>query len=113
MRYGHPDAGELLATVAEFLREDVVGSTTGRTRYHARVAAHVVAMVQREIASREGIDLAEGAWGHPTDDALAAAIADGDYDDRFGELLAALEPAVLERLRVANPRYEEIDDDPT
>ncbi len=48
-----PGASELLEAVGRFLREDVVAALTGPAKYHARVAAHVVSMVGREIASEE------------------------------------------------------------
>lgn len=106
MRYGSPDATELLAAVAEFLRDDVVEATSGRTSFHARVAANVVDMVGRELASRAAYDGTEGGLGHGTDAGLAAAVASGDLDDRLADVVAALRPAVVERLRVVNPRYE-------
>jgi len=41
---------ELLDAVREFLVSDVMAGTDGRLRFHARVAANVVAMVGRQIA---------------------------------------------------------------
>jgi aminoglycoside phosphotransferase (APT) family kinase protein len=49
--YGRPTARELLAAVREFLADDVVPGTTGHLSYQARVAANVVATVERELAS--------------------------------------------------------------
>lgn len=110
MRYGSPDAVELLAAVAEFLRDDVVAATTGRTRFHAQVAANVVTMVGREFESRAAGAGLEGGLGHASDAALASAVASGEYDGRLVEVVDALRPAVLERLRVVNPRYAHMDD---
>jgi aminoglycoside phosphotransferase (APT) family kinase protein len=48
--HGRPTARELLDAVREFLTDDVMPGTTGRTSFHARVAANVVAIVERELA---------------------------------------------------------------
>ena len=54
-----PTAAELLATVMEVLGDEVVPSLTGPVQHHARVAANLVAIVERELrlggdaASRE------------------------------------------------------------
>ncbi len=44
-----PSAPELLDAVREFLESEVIPHTEGRRRFEARVAANVVAMVQREM----------------------------------------------------------------
>jgi hypothetical protein len=44
-----PNTAELLASVAAFLREQVVPATEGRTAFHARVAANTLDIVQREM----------------------------------------------------------------
>ena len=49
-----PTSTELLRAVGRFLREEVVPSLEGPRRYHARVAANVVAIVAREIETEEG-----------------------------------------------------------
>ena len=48
-----PTAAELLRVVERFLADEVVPELSGPRRYHARVAAHVVALVAREIESEE------------------------------------------------------------
>jgi hypothetical protein len=48
-----PSAVELLGAVRRFLEEEVVGALEGPRRYHARVAAHVLAIVAREIETEE------------------------------------------------------------
>ena len=42
-----PTASELLRAVGRFLEREVVPELEGPRRYHARVAAHVVAVVAR------------------------------------------------------------------
>jgi hypothetical protein len=48
-----PSAVELLRAVERFLERDVVPALDGPRRYHARVAANVVAIVAREIETEE------------------------------------------------------------
>jgi hypothetical protein len=44
-----PSATELLEAVREWIDREVIASTDGRLRFHARVASNVLAMVEREI----------------------------------------------------------------
>jgi len=48
-----PTAVELLRAVERFLEREVVPALEGPRRYHARVAANVVAIVAREIETEE------------------------------------------------------------
>jgi hypothetical protein len=48
-----PDARELLEAVRGFLEEQVVPALEGTRQFHARVAANVLAIVSRELASGE------------------------------------------------------------
>ncbi len=54
-----PTAAELLRAVERFLAAEVVPRLDGPQRYHARVAAHVVALVACEIESEEAQLLGE------------------------------------------------------
>ena len=78
-RYGRPTARELLDTVREFLTERVTASTDRSLAYESRVAANVLAIVERE---------------------LAQAPIDHDGDD-----WTTLALVVRDRLTVANPRH--------
>ncbi len=49
-----PSAVELLRAVRSFLEREVVPELDGPRRYHARVAANVVAIVARELETEEG-----------------------------------------------------------
>lgn len=104
-----PSAEELVDAVREFLESDVVACTDGRTRFHARVAANVLAMVGRELelgaahAADHGERLA--ALGVTDDAELAAAIRAGTLDHRLDEVRAAVAAAVADKLSVANPTY--------
>ena len=123
-----PTARELLAAVREFLETDVVAELEGVKRFHARVAANVLAIVEREIASEEQSLLAEwarlvgllGCAGVPpprTDElrgavrglteTLVQRIREGEADrEPFGRVVREhVRETVREKLRVANPRY--------
>ena len=122
-----PNARELLESVRLFLENDVVPALDGPARFHARVAANVLAIVGRELEGEEPTLLAE--WtrlapllGHaeaPPERlvALRAAVAElteelcarirrGDADaSPFREAVrAAVGASVAEKLAVANPR---------
>ena len=103
-----PTAAELVAAVAEFLEGEVRTETTGAVNFHARVAANVLRIVERELlATGEEAPRAElAALGFNREAALAAAIRAGDFDDRGAELLPALRALVRHRLDVAHPGYD-------
>ena len=123
-----PTVRELLEAVRRFLEDDVVAALDGPARFHARVAANVLAIVGREVEDEES--LLVGEWtrlatllGRASDalperlvalraavaemtDALCARIRRGDADaSPFREAVrAAVEASVAEKLAVANPR---------
>lgn len=121
-----PSAVELLRTVETFLEEQVVGALSGPAKFHARVAANVVAIVAREIETEEGHLAAEwqGQAGLLDDDApppmereaLRAALrarneqlvariraGEGDSGPFREDLLAHLRTVVDAKLEVARP----------
>ena len=77
--HGRPTARELLEAVRAFLTEDVVPGTSGHLSYHARVAANIVAIVERELAQ--------------------------EPRPHAGDDWPALARAVRDKLAVANPRH--------
>jgi hypothetical protein len=81
-RYGRPTARELLDTVREFLTERVAPDVDRGLAYETRVAANVLAIVERELAQV------------PVERSL-------DRGDDW-ETLALM---VRDRLTVANPRH--------
>lgn len=107
--YGRPSATELLAAARTFLTADVQPATTGRTAFHARVAANVLATVERELrlgpAARARHRAALDRLGCADDAALSAAIATGTLDDRWDEVVAVVRTSVRDRLLVTNPRH--------
>jgi hypothetical protein len=105
--YGRPTAAELVAAVADFLDNDVRGATDGQVNFHARVAANVLRIVERELLDVSTADVTDAlaALGFADEMQLAAAIRAGELDSRAGELLPCLRTIVRHRLAVAHPGY--------
>jgi aminoglycoside phosphotransferase (APT) family kinase protein len=107
--HDRPTAAELAEAVREWVEGDVAGATTGRVRFHTRVASKVLAMIERELhlgpahAAAHAGRLAR--LGFDDDVALAAAIRAGDLDDRWDDVLVATWEAAIDKLAVANPTY--------
>ena len=110
--YGRPTAAELVAAVADFLDNDVRSATEGQVNFHARVAANVLRIVERELTDESAAEvvgrLAE--LGYADEAQLAAAIRSGALDDRAAEVLPMLRMLVGRRLAVAHPGYESTPD---
>ena len=105
--YGRPTAAELVAVVAEFLDNDVRAAIDGPVNFHARVAANVLRIVERELLdqSTDDVTAALADLGFSDEAELAAAIRAGDVDDRPDDVLACLRTVVRRRLDVAHPGY--------
>ncbi|MGE2725898.1 DUF6285 domain-containing protein [Mycolicibacterium pulveris] len=113
--YGRPTAAELVAAVAGFLENDVRGATgrdspltdAAQLNFHARVAANVLRIVERELldTSASEVTTALAEIGYPDEPQLAAAIRAGELDDRAAELLPILRTLVRHRLAIAHPGY--------
>lgn len=82
-----PSAAELLAAVERFLEETAVPGLEGPARFHARVAANVVRIVARELATEDAHLARE--W-----DGLAVLLDDGAEPPAAR---AALREAILAR----------------
>jgi ketosteroid isomerase-like protein len=95
--HGRPTAAELVAAVTEFLESDVRGATGGQVSFHARVAANVLRIVERELTGESTATTDERE--------LVAAIRDGGFDGRDDEVMTALRTLVYDRLAVAHPGY--------
>lgn len=124
-----PTALELIDVVREFLEAEVVPALDGRRRFHARVAANVLAIVGRELAGEEdalrtewrrlaalgddpGAPLPAGAAAarvaiRDATAALADRIRRGEVDagPEAAAVRAHVRATVREKLAVANPRY--------
>ncbi len=111
-----PSVDELLVSVRDFLRNDVMAATEGRTSFMARVAANSLDIVRREGALGPGHRAAEVArlrslLGSETDDVMAlrwelvdrlraATIALDDAD-----LVAHLRTTVVNQAGIDQPSY--------
>jgi hypothetical protein len=95
MSQGIPSSAELVRAVREFLEQDVMPATEGRLSFHARVAANVLAQIEREL---------EGGLPDTTGDAdLVNAIRTGSVD--FERTYGAIRATVVAKLRISNPRH--------
>ena len=123
-----PNPTELLGAVRAFLETDVVPNMSGRRRFHALVAANVLAIVERELVREEERVLDEWrslarllqvtADPPPRLELLKAAVreleeqlneriraGEADAGDFAERVHAHLRATVLEKLRIANPKY--------
>jgi Domain of unknown function (DUF6285) len=107
--HDRPTATELVAAVRSFLEDDVMAATEGRVRFHARVAANALGMVEREMslgpAQAAAHAEALARLGVADETELARAIRNGDLDDRLDEVIEVVRRSVRAKLEVANPRY--------
>ena len=95
MSRGIPSTAELAQAVREFLEQHVMPETEGRLSFHARVAANVLAQIERELQS--GLPDTSG------DAELCAAIRAGSVD--FVEAYGMVRETVVAKLRISNPRH--------
>ena len=108
-----PDPPALLDAVREFLVSEVEPQLEGRLRYHLKVAANVLAIVERELRLGEehGARHSERLrrLGFASDAELAAAIRSGVLDERLDELDHELRATVADKLAVARQGYDTTD----
>jgi len=105
--HGRPTAAELLDAVREWVAGDVRASATGRVAFHTRVAENVLGILAREVTLGPAMDEAHrrrlDALGVADDCQLAAGVRDGSLTGP--EVVRAMAEQVVDRLRVANPRW--------
>jgi hypothetical protein len=95
MTHGVPSSAELAQAVREFLEQEVVPATEGRLSFHARVAANVLAQIEREL--QNGLPDTTG------DVELCAAIRAGTVG--FDQAHEPVRETVVAKLRISNPRH--------
>jgi hypothetical protein len=111
-----PRADELLGSVVDFLRQQVMAETTGRTQFLARVASNSLDIVQREMAlgsaaaaqelsrlqnllnSTSG-DLIDLRWQ------LVKALREGAMDLNVDGLTEHLRASIVNQINIDQPRY--------
>lgn len=113
----YPSAAEAIEAVRESLDVDRAGDDAIAATYRARVGAHLLAVVERELVAERGDSWFDGQLallGVDGEEALAASVRAGEWDDRVDELVAVLIEITEERLRIANPGWlaPVEDDDP-
>jgi hypothetical protein len=110
-----PNSGQLLHAVAALLTDEVMPDLDGRKRFHVRVAANLLRILEREWAfeavhrehDREALAglLGRDAPLESLSDELVAQIRDGRVDDREADVLTVLRGIVRRKLSINNPRY--------
>jgi hypothetical protein len=107
--HDRPTATELVEAVAEWIRRSQVDGEIPPNPFHARVAANMLAIVERELALGPPQARAHTArleqLGVVDDAELAAAIRSGALDARAVEVRALVWASVRDKLAVANPDY--------
>lgn len=102
--HDRPTPAELVEAVKEWLASDAEPS-----RFHARVAANTLTIVERELAMGDDHALAHrirlDQLGVADDAELAAAIRSRSLDDRADEVRDLVWASVRDKLAVANPGY--------
>lgn len=125
MTQPRPTAPELLEAVRAFLLDDVLPELDGRKRFHARVAANVLEMVERELRDGPAADRAEHdrlaallGGGGPADgeasaestaevlaEVLAKRIRDGGVDIANPDLVDHLRQTAAADVAITNPKW--------
>ncbi|MDA2893928.1 DUF6285 domain-containing protein [Mycolicibacterium sp. BiH015] len=102
-----PTAAELIAAVADFLDTDV-RAVGGQVGFHARVAANVLRIVERELLDNTGEAVREAlaGLGFADEESLAQAIRAGQLGDRADDVVKTLQTLVRHRLSVDHPGYD-------
>lgn len=107
--HDRPTASELVEAVGEWIRRSQVDRDIEPNAFHARVAANMLAIVERELALGPAQEQTHRSrleqLGVSDDAALAIAIRSGALDDRADEVRALVWASVRDKLAVANPTY--------
>jgi Domain of unknown function (DUF6285) len=90
-----PTSAELTRAVREFLEQEVMPATEGRLSFHVRVAANVLAQIEREL--HDGLPDTSG------DADMCAAIRAGSVEP--AQVYDAIRQTVVAKLRISNPRH--------
>ena len=114
-----PTASELLAAIADFLRDDATPAldrTDPRLGFQMRVAVNSLAILEREVRLGRAADARELArltqlLGRPgtLDDLnrdLARQLRDGQRDETDAALMAHLDATIADKIAIANPKWK-------
>ena len=110
-----PDASTLLASVINYLNDELMGTLTGYHRFQTRVAINIIGAVRRELELYDHQALAERSrlasiLGHDGDvDSLSAELSqqirDGVIALDNADLRAFLRQSLETALAINNPRW--------
>ena len=119
MAQDRPTMAELLAAVADFLRDEAMPALERShpgLGFQMRVAANSLAILEREARlgpaadRREHERLAKLLGRHGTLDdlnrELARQLRSGERDERDAALMAHLEATIADKIAIANPRWK-------
>jgi hypothetical protein len=118
MAQDRPTAAELLAAIADFLREEAtpaLDTAEPRLGFQMRVAVNALAILEREARlgpaadARERTRLAtllghDGTLADLTRE-LARQLREGKRDERDTQLMAHLEATIADKIAIANPKW--------
>jgi hypothetical protein len=118
MAQDRPTASELLAAIADFLREEAMPAldkAEPRLGFQMRVAVNSLAILEREARLGPGADAAERARlvkllgrDGTLDDLnreLAHQLRAGQRDERDAALMAHLDATTADKIAIANPKW--------
>ena len=118
MSQDRPTAAELLAAIADLLREEVtpvLDKVEPRLGFQMRVAANSLAILEREARLGPDADAREHGRltkllgrGGSLDDLnreLARQLRSGERDERDAVLMAHLEATIGDKIAIANPKW--------
>jgi hypothetical protein len=118
MAQDRPTASELLAAVADFMREEATPAldrTEPRLGFQMRVAVNALGILEREARlgpaadAREHERLAKLLGRNGTLDELNRELARqlriGERDERDTALMAHLEATIADKIAIANPKW--------
>ncbi len=118
MAQDRPTQAELLAAVADFLRDEAMPALEAShpgLAFQVRVAANALAILEREARLGPAADDREharlvGLLGRDgtlaeLNRALAAELRAGTRDERDAALMAHLEATVADKIAIANPKW--------
>lgn len=110
-----PSAAELLRAATDFLRERVLPELEGHAAFHGRVAANVLAIVQRELEIAPEANVAEharltellGEEGSldELNRELCRRIRSGDLDRATPGLIEHLWETAITKVAIDQPKY--------
>lgn len=114
--HDRPDPVELVAAVRELLEGELASATSGAAAFHVRIAANVLAVVERQLTNASADDAAHEvrlvALDCADDAELASRIRAGHYDED-PDIVDLLRAIVADKVRTTNPSYAVSDQEGT